>query len=64
MKMLLLAIAGINMVTFHLLTYRRVADWDRGKTSMGAKFAGGLSILLWIGIVTFGRWIGFTVLPI
>jgi hypothetical protein len=64
MKMLLLAIAGINMVAFHLWTYRRVADWDRGTTSMSAKLAGGLSITLWIGIVTFGRWIGFTTLPI
>jgi uncharacterized protein DUF6644 len=64
MKMLLLAIAGINMLAFHLWTYRRVAAWDRGTTTLGAKFAGGLSIALWIGIVTFGRWIGFTVLPI
>ena len=64
MKMLLLALAGINMLAFHLWTYRRVADWDRGSTSMGAKFAGGLSIMLWIGIVSFGRWIGFTLLPI
>ena len=63
MKMLLLAIAGINMLAFHLLTFRSVARWDH-ETSMGAKFAGSLSIILWIGIVTFGRWIGFTILPI
>jgi hypothetical protein len=28
---------------------------------LGAKVAGLLSLMFWIGVVTFGRWIGFTV---
>jgi hypothetical protein len=27
---------------------------------MAAKVAGGISLALWIAIVAFGRWIGFT----
>jgi hypothetical protein len=59
-KMILIALAGVNMLIFHLFTYRGVARWDRGITPFGAKFAGAVSLALWIGVVAFGRWIGFT----
>ena len=59
--MLLLLLAGVNMLTFHFLTYRNIADWDVDRTPpAGARLAGGLSLLFWIGVVIFGRWIGFT----
>jgi hypothetical protein len=62
MKMLLLVIAGLNMVAFHFLTYRSVAQWDEAATTpTAARVAGGLSITLWLAIVAFGRWIGFTI---
>ena len=62
MKMLLLVIAGINMLVFHLVTYRSVAQWDdRPRTPLPVRFAGAMSLLLWIGVIVFGRWIGFTV---
>lgn len=55
----LLILAGINMAVFHLRTARGVALWDRGTaTSAGAKVAGASSLLLWIGIMLAGRWIG------
>lgn len=61
MKMLLLALAGVNMLFFHLFTYRGIARWDASlHTPLGAKLAGGISIALWLGIVSFGRVIGFT----
>jgi hypothetical protein len=61
LKMLLLVIAGLNMAAFHGLTYRRVAEWDAAvKLPLAARLAGGLSLLLWIGIVFCGRWVGFT----
>jgi hypothetical protein len=60
-KMVLLALAGMNMLVFHGLTYKGVGQWDTSpKTPLGAKIAGGTSLLLWIGVVAFGRWIGFT----
>jgi Family of unknown function (DUF6644) len=62
MKMLLMLFAGINMVVFHAVTYRGVGTWDEiGRTPFAARVAGGLSITMWIAIVAFGRWIGFTI---
>lgn len=62
MKLILLALAGMNMLVFHGLTYKGVGQWDTSpKTPAGAKIAGGISLLLWIGVVAFGRWIGFTI---
>jgi hypothetical protein len=62
MKMLLLVLAGLNMVVFHFVTYRSVAQWDEAaETPFAARFAGGFSIALWLSIVAFGRWIGFTI---
>lgn len=59
-KLALLVLAGVNMAVFHCLTYRRVQEWDRAVPPMAAKLAGGISLLLWIGIVFCGRWVGFT----
>lgn len=64
MKMVLLVAAGFNMVVFHLLTMRGIALWDRdAPVPVAAKVAGILSILIWILIVIFGRWVGFTMSP-
>jgi hypothetical protein len=61
MKMLALLIAGVNVAIFEFWTYRGVARWNReGPIPLAAKLAGGLSLVLWIFIVGFGRWIGFT----
>jgi hypothetical protein len=61
LKMLLMAMAGINMLVFHFVTYRNVHEWDKDHpTPAAAKIAGGLSICFWIGVVACGRWIGFT----
>jgi hypothetical protein len=62
LKMLLLVIAGLNMVVFHLVTYRSVASWDEApRTPLPVRLAGGASLVLWVGVVAFGRWIGFTI---
>lgn len=60
MKMLCLAGAGLNMLWFHAITYRRVEEWNRGDPPWGARIAGGLSLILWVMVVATGRWIGFT----
>ena len=60
LKMICLLLAGVNMLVFHFLTQRRIADWDTGTTPPGARMAGATSLLLWVTIVAAGRWIGFT----
>ena len=63
-KILLLLAAGINMLAFQLVTYRGVAQWDRdARLPLPARIAGAISLTCWIGVVFFGRWIGFTMTP-
>jgi hypothetical protein len=39
-----------------------VHRWDSDEAApFAGKLAGALSLLLWIGVIFFGRWIGFTV---
>jgi len=59
-KILLLGLAGINMLVFHATTFRSVGVWGgETQTPRAAKVSGGLSLALWIGVVSLGRWIGF-----
>jgi hypothetical protein len=60
LKFVCMALAALNMLIFHFGAYRRVASWDSGEPPIGAKTAGALSLSLWVGVVFFGRWIGFT----
>ena len=60
MKLLLLVLAGVNMLTFHWIMGRGLGRWsEAGATPWQGKVAGLISLMLWIGIVAFGRWIGF-----
>jgi hypothetical protein len=60
-KMVLLLIAGANMLVFHLIGARRLATGDpTGDMPLAAKTAGGISLLVWVAVVVCGRWIGFT----
>jgi hypothetical protein len=62
--MSIMALAGINMLVFELITVRGVQDWDLKPTPPPqARLAGGISITCWLLIFVFGRWTGFTVLP-
>jgi len=65
-KMGLLALAGINMVIFEMITARTIANWDDGTASVpfAAKLAGLLSLAFWFGVIITGRWIGFTLYQI
>jgi len=60
-KMILLLLAATNMAVFHVVTGRDVTRWsDLRQPPMSAKIAGSISLILWITVVAFGRWIGFT----
>jgi hypothetical protein len=61
LKMLLIALSGLNMLIFELTSHRLVHRWDRDASPpLAGKLAGAFSILLWVGVIFFGRWIGFT----
>lgn len=61
-KMALMLLAGINMAAFHLITQRNMHLWDElSETPVAAKIAGLSSMVLWIGVIFFGRWVGFTI---
>ena len=60
-KMLLLLLAGANMLAFHVLPWKTVGDWDtRSAPPPAARLAGALSLVFWIGVVACGRWIAFS----
>jgi hypothetical protein len=61
-KMILMLLAGVNMAVFEFFTWKSAKNWDVDVPSpIAAKVAAGLSLALWIGVVVFGRWIGFTI---
>ena len=61
LKLLLIVLAGVNMLVFHVLIWRTVPAWDqKAPTPLAARVAGALSLALWIGVVAAGRWIAFT----
>ena len=60
-KMVMLALAGMNMMYFHFMTWRTVEHWDRDASMpVAVKVAAALSIIFWLAVVFFGRAIGFT----
>jgi len=62
-KLGLLLLAGLNMALFHLWARRSVERWEAAPLPpLRAKLAGAISLLVWIGVVAAGRWIGFTML--
>ena len=60
-KMGMMALAGLNMMYFHFMTWRTVEHWDRDASMpVAVKVAAALSIVFWLAVVFFGRAIGFT----
>lgn len=60
-KMIMMALAGINMAILHLGVWRTVHSWDSNcAVPRSAKWAGGLSLFFWVLVVFFGRAVGFT----
>lgn len=59
-KVVLLALAGLNAFIFHRTIYRDVANWDPGAVAPArARMAGLLSLLFWIAIIAAGRAIAY-----
>lgn len=59
-KLILLLLAGLNMLYFQFATWKTVGQWDHASVPpTSARFAGGLSMAFWISIVVCGRFMGF-----
>jgi uncharacterized membrane protein len=64
LKMLLMLLAGANMLAFELITLRSVSTWDRNvPVPLAGKLAGAVSLACWLGILVLGRQIGWTMYP-
>ena len=60
-KMVLLVLAGLNMLVFELTAGRSIHRWDEAPSApRSGKAAAALSLVLWISVIFVGRWIGFT----
>jgi hypothetical protein len=61
-KLIALALLGLNAAVFHRFVGRRLAQWEgQARPPRPAQFAGASSIGLWLLVIVFGRWIGFTI---
>ncbi len=59
-KVVMLALAAANAAVFHYKVYPSVKLWDNlPETPAPARFAGALSLTLWIGIIAMGRAIAY-----
>jgi hypothetical protein len=59
-KMTLLALLIVHSLVFRRNVYRNTAELDRAEVMPGrAKLAAALSLILWLGVVTAGRMIGY-----
>lgn len=59
-KLVLLALAGLNALIFHRTIYRDVANWDtQAAAPLRARIAGLLSLAFWVAIIVAGRAIAY-----
>jgi hypothetical protein len=60
-KLVLLVVAGVNALYFHLKTQSGWGSWDTDTVPPpAARMAGLLSIIFWAGVVLAGRWTAYT----
>ena len=60
LKALMLILACLNVLFFHVKVYPSVAKWDLAeKLPWQAKMVGFLSLFLWFGIIIAGRWTAY-----
>jgi hypothetical protein len=60
LKLLFLTLVGVHALVFHRSVYGNASELDRATAIPAiAKAAACLSLVLWIGILSFGRWIAY-----
>jgi Family of unknown function (DUF6644) len=60
-KMAAIVLAGLNALVYHVMTERRLVEWDGHERPPGAaRLAGLISIVIWAVVVLAGRMISYT----
>jgi hypothetical protein len=57
-KVILLILAGLNVLYFHKRVMHNVDEWDQNMP-WRAQMVGALSLILWLGVVIAGRWTAY-----
>jgi hypothetical protein len=61
LKMILMLLAGINAMIFTVAAARSGHQWlDSGSVPTGIRVVATLSFVLWLSVVTAGRWMAYT----
>ncbi len=64
-KLVLLAVAGLNLLSFHRLVFRDIAVWDTlTKPPLKVQLSGAASLALWTVIIVLGRLIAYFPEPV
>jgi len=65
LKMLLLPLAGLNVLFFHTRVFPRVAAWDTSAMPpWQSRMVGAASVSLWLVILVLGRWTAYFADPL
>lgn len=59
LKLLLIALAGLNALRFHLGVYRTAGTWTATAPALARRHAGA-SLGLWVGVIGCGRLLAYT----
>ncbi len=59
LKLILIALGGINAALFHLGPWRRVVQWEHASPPVAARVGGAVSMVLWLGALSCGRMIAY-----
>ncbi len=60
LKMLLVVLAGLNALYYQLKIYQQMANWDEtAAIPTNVKAVGALSLVLWFGVLSYGRLIPY-----
>lgn len=60
LKLVLLVVAGVNAYVFHRWPFKTVTDWNRDvHAPAGAKISAIVSLVLWTGVISCGRFIAY-----
>ncbi len=64
LKMIMLALALVNVLVFNYTLGKRMGEWDAAPaTPVGVKVTGLISMILWVSIVAAGRGIAYAIPP-
>jgi hypothetical protein len=65
LKMMLLPLAGLNVLLFHTRVFPTVAQWDESPVPpWQSRIVGAISMSLWVMIIVLGRWTAYAADPL